>query len=124
VANTLALGGAFTIDIGGQGKFGPDVEWVNTVDYTVDEGRRSQFVDAIRRYYPAIFADSLQPGYSGIRPRTSKGPEMSDWIVERTWCERQSRIINLFGIDTPGLTACLSIADHVVTLSQETGQLS
>jgi L-2-hydroxyglutarate oxidase LhgO len=124
VAETLAGGGAFTIDIGGQGKFGPDVEWVNVVDYTVDEGRRSQFVEAIRRYYPAITADDLQPGYSGIRPRASKGPQMSDWVVERTWCDGRSHIINLFGIDTPGLTACLSIADHVVTLSQETGRLS
>jgi L-2-hydroxyglutarate oxidase LhgO len=124
VAETLAGGGAFTIDIGGQGKFGPDVEWVNVVDYTVDEGRRSQFVEAIRRYYPAITADDLQPGYSGIRPRVSKGPQMSDWVVERTWCDGRSHIINLFGIDTPGLTACLSIADHVVTLSQETGRLS
>lgn len=124
VADTLALGGAFTIDIGGQGKFGPDLEWVTAVDYTVDEGRRSQFVEAIRRYYPAIPMDSLQPGYSGVRPRASKEPAMSDWLVERTWSDGPSCIINLFGIDTPGLTSCLSIADHVVTLSHTTGQPS
>ncbi len=115
LADTLAMGGAFTIDMGGQGKFGPDLECVPEVNYSVPPGKASQFAAAIRRYYPAFDASVLQPGYSGIRPRVAPIGPSTDWDIR---CERSSgaAVVSLFGIDTPGLTASLSIADYVARL--------
>jgi L-2-hydroxyglutarate oxidase LhgO len=114
IGETLAAGGAFTIDIGGQGKFGPDLQWVESVDYTVDAARAATFAAGIRRFLPALDAQRLAPNYSGIRPRI-RGPvgTMSDWRVLGPATHGLAGVFHLLGFDTPGLTACLAIADHV-----------
>jgi len=109
---TLELGGAFTIDMGGRGKFGPDVEWVDNVDYRVDPCRATRFAAAIRRYYPALMDDALRPDYCGIRPRPDRAA-VTDWLVLGPRDRGVPGAHHLLGFDTPGLTACLAIADHV-----------
>jgi L-2-hydroxyglutarate oxidase LhgO len=109
---TLELGGAFTIDMGGQGKFGPDVEWVERVDYRVDPAREAGFAAAIRRYYPGLADGALRPDYSGIRPRPDRAA-VTDWLVLGPGDHGVAGVHHLLGFDTPGLTACLAIADHV-----------
>jgi L-2-hydroxyglutarate oxidase LhgO len=109
---TLEGGGAFTIDMGGRGKFGPDVEWVDRVDYRVDPGRASRFAEAIRRYYPGFDGDALRPDYSGIRPRPDRAA-VTDWLVLGPGDHGIAGVHHLLGFDTPGLTACLAIADYV-----------
>jgi L-2-hydroxyglutarate oxidase LhgO len=118
MGETLAQGGAFTIDIGGQGKFGPDLEWVDRVDYSVDAARAPNFLSAIRRFCPAAELGPLQPGYSGIRPRVTRTDAMSDWVINGPEQHGARGLINLFGIDTPGLTACLSIGEHVTAIAE------
>jgi L-2-hydroxyglutarate oxidase LhgO len=109
---TLEMGGAFTIDMGGQGKFGPDVEWVDRVDYRVDSGRSSRFAEAIRRYYPGLAEDALRPDYCGIRPRPDRAA-VTDWLVLGPDDHGVAGVHHLLGFDTPGLTACFAIADYV-----------
>jgi L-2-hydroxyglutarate oxidase LhgO len=112
---TLEGGGAFTIDMGRQGKFGPDVEAVDSVDYRVDAARAAHFEIAIRRYFPALPDNGLQPGYSGIRPRLSASGAV-DWLILGPRDHGRAGLFHLLGFDTPGLTACLAIADHVADL--------
>ena len=89
LGETLAAGGSFTIDPGGQGKFGPDLEWVTEHDYTVDPTKVASFVAAVRKYWDGLDAERLQPAYAGIRPR-AYGPEdpagLADRDGSRTWC--------------------------------------
>ncbi|MBN9050203.1 MAG: NAD(P)/FAD-dependent oxidoreductase [Rhizobiales bacterium] len=113
VGETLSRGGSFTFDIGGQGKFGPDLEWSETVDYRVDPARLIDVVAAVRRYYPEIRADALTPGYSGIRPRIARDAAVSDWLIAGETAHGVRGGINLLGIDTPGVTGALAIATHV-----------
>lgn len=121
VGETLALGGAFTIDIGGQGKFGPDLEWAEAVDYAVDPARTVNVLTAIRRFYPEMPDDALQPGYSGIRPRVSAGSGTSDWLIQGPSVHGLVGGVNLLGIDTPGLTASLAIAAYVAEILLKPG---
>lgn len=104
------LGTHSTVDLAGQVRFGPDVQWIEEHDYAVDPNKRAVFADAIRRYWPAVQTDLLQPGYSGIRPslndQTSAG--FKDFVLHE-----YDNVISLFGIESPGLTASLSIADAV-----------
>lgn len=114
VGDTLAAGGAFTLDIGGQGKFGPDLEWVESVDYAVDASRAATFAAGIRRFFPALDDQRLAPNYSGIRPRVRGAAEtMSDWRVLGPATHGLAGVFHLLGFDTPGLTACLAIADYI-----------
>jgi L-2-hydroxyglutarate oxidase LhgO len=114
LAETLAGGGAFTFDIGGQGKFGPDLEWVDRVDYSVGDGRAAGFVASIQRYFPDLDPIRLTPNYAGIRPRVRGSPDaVPDWMVLGPSAHGLSGVYHLLGFDTPGLTACLAIADHV-----------
>jgi len=113
VGEALSRGGSFTFDIGGQGKFGPDLEWSETVDYRVDPARLIDVVAAVRRYYPEIRADALTPGYSGIRPRIARDAAVSDWLIAGETAHGVRGGINLLGIDTPGVTGALAIATHV-----------
>ena len=115
LGTTLEMGGAFTLDIGGQGKFGPDVEWVDAIDYRVDAARATRFEAAIRRYYPGLPQDALRPGYSGIRPRPSKSA-VTDWLILGPRDHGRIGLYHLLGFDTPGLTACLAIAEHVADM--------
>lgn len=113
------LGVHLTLDLGGQGRFGPDVEWVDHLDYRVDPRRSAGFHDAIRRYWPTLPEDALQPAYSGIRPKTSGPDELAqDFTLQGPAAHGVPGLVNLFGIESPGLTSALAIAEHVCTLAQ------
>ncbi len=107
------LGVHITIDLGGQVKFGPDVEWVDGVDYTVDPSRGDKFYAAIRTYWPALQDGALQPGYAGVRPKTfPKGTE-TDFIIQGPDVHGVKGLVNLYGIESPGLTSSMAIAEDV-----------
>ena len=108
------LGVHLTLDLGGQARFGPDVEWVERIDYAVDPRRAAVFYDAVRRYWPALRDDALLPGYSGIRPKiVPPGAPGQDFVVQGPAAHGVAGLVNLFGIESPGLTASLALADHV-----------
>lgn len=108
------LGIHATLDLAGQVKFGPDVEQIVSLDYRVDPLRRAFFADAIRRYFPAIQEDALVPDYAGIRPRlaTSEGV-LADFVIQDSVTHHMPGLVQLFGIESPGLTASLAIAKFV-----------
>lgn len=108
------LGTHLTIDMGGQTRFGPDVEWVSGLHYEVDPRRGDGFYAAIRRWWPELKDGALQPGYSGIRPKIVP-PEIAvqDFVIQDHATHGVPGLINLFGIESPGLTASLSLADEV-----------
>lgn len=111
------LGVHLTLDLAGSARFGPDVEWVDSVDYTVDPVRGAVFYDEIRRYWPGLSAGALLPAYAGIRPKLSgPGQPAADFMIQGPAGHGAGQIVNLFGIESPGLTASLAIADHVVAL--------
>jgi L-2-hydroxyglutarate oxidase LhgO len=106
-----------TIDLGGRLKFGPDAEAVDRLDYDVDPGRTPRFYAAIRAYWPALPDDGLVPAYAGVRPRLqAPGQAFHDFVVEGGAQHGVDGLVQLFGIESPGLTACLAIAEHVRTL--------
>ena len=108
------LGTHLTIDLGGQARFGPDVEWVDHIDYVVDPRRGDSFYEAIRRYWPALPDGALQPGYSGIRPKiVPKGAPGQDFVIQGPAVHGVRGLVNLYGIESPGLTASLSLAEAV-----------
>jgi L-2-hydroxyglutarate oxidase LhgO len=108
------LGVHLTLDIGGQARFGPDVEWVEGLDYRLDEGRAERFYAAIRRYWPALPDGVLQPAYTGIRPKISgPGEPAADFRIDGPAVHGITGLVNLFGIESPGLTASLAIAEYV-----------
>lgn len=112
---TQFLGVHITIDIGGQARFGPDVEHVDTIDYDVDPRRSDGFYEAVRRYWPGLKDGALQPAYSGIRPRISPpGKPVPDFLVQGPNDHGVSGLVNLLGIESPGLTSSMAIADRVV----------
>jgi L-2-hydroxyglutarate oxidase LhgO len=105
------LGVHITVDMGGQAKFGPDVEWIDGIDYSVDPHRADKFYAAVRKYWPGIKDGSLQPGYAGIRPKTvPPGAPAQDFVVQGPADHGVTGLINLFGIESPGLTASLALA--------------
>ncbi|MBT8552009.1 NAD(P)/FAD-dependent oxidoreductase [Polynucleobacter paneuropaeus] len=109
------LGVHFTLDMAGGGKFGPDVEWIEDENYIVNPARSTLFYNAIKSYWPDVALDRLQPAYSGIRPKLGlKGNLYSDFLIQTEQDHEISGLINLLGIDSPGLTSCLAIADYVV----------
>lgn len=114
------LGVHLTIDLGGQARFGPDVEWIaapapgRPFDYRVDPRRADAFYAAIRRYWPALPDGALQPAYSGIRPKISgPGEPAADFVIQGEAEHGVPGLVNLFGIESPGLTASLAIAEDV-----------
>ncbi|MFJ7791939.1 NAD(P)/FAD-dependent oxidoreductase [Pseudomonas viridiflava] len=109
------LGVHMTLDLGGQARFGPDVEWVEQIDYPVDPRRGDSFYAAVRRYWPDLPDASLQPAYSGIRPKIS-GPldPAADFVISTPAEHGVPGLVNLFGIESPGLTSCLALADRVL----------
>ena len=117
VARQDWLGVHVTIDLGGQVKFGPDFAWIDSVDYHFDESREAAFYKAIRRYYPGLKDGTLHPGYTGIRPKIH-GPNQPapDFAIQGPRDHGVARLVNLYGIESPGLTASLAIADHVASL--------
>jgi L-2-hydroxyglutarate oxidase LhgO len=111
------LGTHSTIDMAGQARFGPDVEWVDGIDYAIDPRRGDSFYAAIRRYWPALRDGALQPGYTGIRPKiVPPAVAVQDFVVQGPADHGVAGLVNLFGIESPGLTASLAIADHVAEL--------
>jgi L-2-hydroxyglutarate oxidase LhgO len=113
------LGVHLTLDLGGQARFGPDVEWINwdRVNYDVDPRRGELFYAAIRRYWPGLEDGRLQPGYAGIRPKLSqKGAPADDFLLQGPADHGVPGLVNLFGIESPGLTASLAIADRVAAM--------
>jgi L-2-hydroxyglutarate oxidase LhgO len=112
------LGVHVTVDLGGQARFGPDIEWIDRVDYSFNNAREPLFYAAIRQYYPALKDGALHPGYTGIRPKIS-GPAESaaDFLIQGPSEHGVAGLVNLYGIESPGLTASLAIADYVVALA-------
>ena len=119
VPEAAGLGVHLTLDMGGQARFGPDVEWItppdaDAIDYKVDAARGDKFYDAIRRYWPALKTGSLQPAYAGVRPKIH-GPHeaAADFVISGPEAHGLDGLVNLFGIESPGLTSSLAIADTV-----------
>jgi L-2-hydroxyglutarate oxidase LhgO len=112
------LGVHLTLDMAGQARFGPDVEWVDTVDYAVDPARAERFYPAIRRYWPTLPDGALMPSYSGIRPKiVPPAVAAQDFLIQGPRDHGVNGLINLFGIESPGLTSSLAIADYVGELA-------
>jgi L-2-hydroxyglutarate oxidase LhgO len=112
------LGVHLTLDLAGQARFGPDVEWVDTIDYAVDPARAERFYPAIRRYWPTLPDGALMPSYSGIRPKiVPPAVARQDFMIQGPRDHGVAGLINLFGIESPGLTSSLAIADHVGELA-------
>jgi len=112
------LGVHLTLDMAGQARFGPDVEWVDAIDYAVDPARAERFYPAIRRYWPTLPDGTLMPSYSGIRPKiVPPAVAAQDFLIQGPRDHGVDGLINLFGIESPGLTSSLAIADHVGELA-------
>jgi L-2-hydroxyglutarate oxidase LhgO len=109
------LGIHLTLDLAGQARFGPDVEWVNRIDYVVDPGRGRRFYAGIRRYWPDLPEGALVPAYSGIRPKTATG--RCDFVIQGPQDTGHRGYIALYGIESPGLTASLAIGERVAQLA-------
>lgn len=115
------LGVHLTLDLGGQAKFGPDVQWVEAADdLVVDPARGDRFYDEVRRYWPALPDGALIPGYAGMRPKIS-GPDApaADFVIAGPASHGVPGLVHLFGIESPGLTSCLAIGRHVADLLAE-----
>jgi L-2-hydroxyglutarate oxidase LhgO len=108
------LGVHLTLDLAGQARFGPDVEWVDHIDYTVDPARGEKFYPAIRRYWPALPDGALMPSYSGMRPKiVPPAVAVQDFMIQGPQTHGVRGLVNLFGIESPGLTSSLAIAEYV-----------
>jgi L-2-hydroxyglutarate oxidase LhgO len=111
------LGIHATLDLAGALRFGPDVEWCDVIDYAMDDSRADDFHAAIRAYWPAVERGRLAPAYSGVRPKLSgPGEPAADFRIEAPLVSRAASLVHLFGIESPGLTASLAIAEHVQDL--------
>ncbi|MFZ1908607.1 MAG: NAD(P)/FAD-dependent oxidoreductase [Burkholderiales bacterium] len=109
------LGVHVTLDLAGQARFGPDVEWIDAIDYRVDPKRAERFYAAIRRYWPGLPDGALAPGYAGIRPKISAaGEPAADFVIQGPREHGVPGLVNLFGIESPGLTASMPLADEVL----------
>ncbi len=117
VGSGLWHGVHVTLDLGGQVKFGPDLHWQDTIDYAFDTSREPAFYAAIRHYYPALPDGALQPGYTGIRPKiTAQGEPAADFVIQGPRDHGVPGMVNLYGIESPGLTSSMAIADHVAEM--------
>lgn len=118
VPEKAGLGTHLTLDMAGRARFGPDVEWTNgeltdSPDYTVDPTRRDSFIKSIQAYWPNLPQENLTPDYAGVRPKTSPWGQLQDFQIQEPGTHGVPGLINLFGIESPGLTASLAIADYV-----------
>ena len=117
IPEKMGLGVHLTLDIQGKAKFGPDVEWIDDINYQQDTNRSEGFYQAIRSYWPDLPDNSLSPDYAGIRPKLSKADgEPQDFILQSPADTGISRWVNLYGIESPGLTSSLYIADTVTAM--------
>jgi L-2-hydroxyglutarate oxidase LhgO len=111
-----ALGTHYRRDLGGQAVFGPDLHYVDTLDYTVDPAMRGAFADYIRKFWPAVPEEALTPDYAGIRPKLH-GPDepQPDFQLDGAEVHGLPGLMALFGIESPGLTSSLAVGDEVAT---------
>ena len=111
------LGVHLTLDLGGQARFGPSFEWVDQIDYSVPAAGADAFYAEVRRYWPALPDGALQPGYAGLRPKISgPGEPAADFRIDGPGRHGVPGLVNLYGIESPGLTSCLAIAEQVAAL--------
>ena len=121
------LGVHVTVDLGGQVRFGPDLEWLDvdapeSIDYAVDPGRAEAFEAAIRRYWPGLPAGALRPDYSGVRPKIhGPGEAAPDFRIDGPAQHGRDGLVNLFGIESPGLTSALAIGEQIAALAEAGG---
>jgi len=109
------LGVHLTLDLGGQARFGPSFEWVDSIDYSVDPAGADHFYAEVRRYWPGLPDGVLQPGYAGLRPKISgPGEPAADFRIDGPALHGVPGLVHLFGVESPGLTASLAIADLVL----------
>lgn len=121
VPQHAGLGVHLTLDLGGQAKFGPDTEWINEENYDIDPKRGDSFYAAVRTYWPDLKDGALQPGYTGIRPKISGPTEpAADFMIAGPADHGVRGLVNLFGIESPGLTSSLALAEE--TLARLNGQ--
>jgi L-2-hydroxyglutarate oxidase LhgO len=114
VPEEAGLGIHVTIDLGGQVRFGPDVEWIEAINYDVDPARAAGFYEAIRPYYPGLKDGAIEPGYAGIRPKIApKGTQAVDFVIQGPREHGVPGLVNLFAIESPGLTSSLVLAQEV-----------
>jgi L-2-hydroxyglutarate oxidase LhgO len=116
--NNSALGIHATLDMAGNMKFGPDLEYVDSIDYHFDNDKKAAFCTAIQRYYPQLDADKLQPDFTGIRPKihTAATPvqnSVQDFVIQDATSHGITGLVNLFGLESPGLTASLAIGEYI-----------
>jgi L-2-hydroxyglutarate oxidase LhgO len=118
VPESAGLGVHLTLDLGGQAKFGPDVQWVDTADdFQVDASRADAFYAAVRTYWPALPDGALHSGYAGIRPKISGlNAPAADFLIQGPATHGVAGLVNLFGMESPGLTSSMAIADWVTKL--------
>jgi L-2-hydroxyglutarate oxidase LhgO len=108
------LGVHVTLDLAGRMRFGPDVEWIEQENYDVDPARAQAFYARIRDYWPRLPDNSLAPDYAGVRPKlTGPGEAAADFMIEGPDQHGLPRLVHLFGIESPGLTSALSLAEEV-----------
>lgn len=126
------LGVHLTLDLAGQARFGPDVEWLGDIaghgegpiDYAVDPVRADSFYGAVRAYWPGLPDHALVPAYSGVRPKLSgPGQPQADFLIQGPGTHGVEGLVNLFGIESPGLTSCLAIADAVAAELGEASEI-
>ena len=111
------LGVHLTLDLAGQARFGPSFRWIDSIDYCVDPADGAGFTEAVRHYWPSLPDGALQPGYAGVRPKISgPGEPAADFRIDGPARHGVSGLVNLFGIESPGLTAALAIAEEVASL--------
>ena len=111
------LGVHVTLDMAGRTRFGPNQTWIDTVDYQPDPDQADVFADAIKRYWPAVSAAALSPGYAGVRPKiVAKGEPPGDFVIQGYAEHGIEGLVNLFGIESPGLTSSLAIAEEVAAM--------
>ena len=115
IPEEAGLGVHLTLDLSGQARFGPDVEWINKLNYEVNPARAESFYKAIRSYWPGLEDNSLNPDFAGIRPKLhGRGYAASDFVIQGPDIHGIQGLVNLFGIESPGLTASLTIADKAI----------
>jgi len=117
VPESGGLGVHLTLDMAGQARFGPDVEWTDSPEYSVDPQRAGTFAQSISRWWPQLEPDRLQPAYAGVRPKLH-GPDetFADFQIQGPEMHGLPGVVHLFGIESPGLTAALAIADRVADM--------
>ena len=116
VAEKGGLGIHVTLDLAGQVRFGPDVQWIDEIDYRFDEQQRPRIVEAIKKYYPDLDESRLQPSYTGIRPKIAGASRSAgDFVIQAEAQHGIPGLVNLFGIESPGLTSSLAIAEEVTS---------